>query len=175
WHEHLVVVRAAVVAVLVLVADLADDGVVNARDGDDLAESVAAGEELLENVVAEDRDTVYLPFVLPVELTAALQIERADVLIAGLDAVDVGRAVVDCALHRKAAALNPRRRDLHQPRLLAQDAGVLSGQRDATARALAPGLRAGSAAPDDRDVLAQLLQDVLVALTEALTSRRQDD
>ena len=55
-HEDLVVVGTAVVAVLVLLADLADHGVGQAVDGERLAEDVPLAEQLIGHVVADERD-----------------------------------------------------------------------------------------------------------------------
>ena len=44
--------------------------------------AVAVREQLLVDVGAEDRDAVHLPLVVPVQLPAVLEVERADVLIA---------------------------------------------------------------------------------------------
>src|SRR4029079_12588115 len=116
-----------------------------------------------------------LPLVFPVQLPALFEIQRADVLVARLDAADAGCAGVERALHVEAAALELRRRDPHEARLLAQDPRILGRQRDAPPGALAARLQARASTPDDGDVLAELLQHVLVAAAEALACRRQDD
>ena len=59
-HEDLVVVGSAVVAVLVLLADLADHRVRHAVQRDRFAEDVPLAEQLLGHVEADDRDARHL-------------------------------------------------------------------------------------------------------------------
>ena len=119
------------------------------------------------------RDTCCL--VLPREAAAVLELDRADVLVLRLDAGDArGRGVVG-ALHLDAAALELGADDGDHRRLGGDRARVVERQEDLAAGALAAGLQAGAAAPDDADVLAELEQHLLVAAPESFAGRRQDD
>ena len=103
-HEDLVVVGPAVVAVLVLLADLADHGVRQAVQRDRLAEDVALAEQLLGHVEADDGDARHLLLVLPGEVAAVFELDGADVLILRLDAGDLRGGGVVGALHLHGAA-----------------------------------------------------------------------
>ena len=60
-------------------------------------------------------------------------------------------------------------------RLGGNRAGVVERQPDLPAGALAAGLHAGAAAPDDADVLAELAQHLVVAAPEPFAGGREDD
>ena len=99
-HEHLVVVGAAVVAVLLLLPDLADDGVGHAVDLHDLAEPLAGAEELRPGVGADDRDAAHLrPRRASRTTRPALDVDGADRLVLRLDAVHAEGRGVEAALH----------------------------------------------------------------------------
>ena len=132
-------------------------------------------EQLLGHVVSDDREARHLLLVSPREIAAVLELDGANVLIRRLDAGDAGRRGVVGALHADGAALELRADDGDHRRLGLQRAGIVEGQEDLAAGPLATGLKAGPAAPDNADVLAQLAQDFLVAAAKAFAGRRQDD
>ena len=92
--EDLIVVGTAVVAVLALLANLADHRVRRSVQGERLAEDVALAEQLLRHVEADDRDARHVLLVLPREVAAVFQLNGADVLILRLDAGDLRRGGV---------------------------------------------------------------------------------
>ena len=116
-----------------------------------------------------------LLFVLPAEQAAVLELDRADVLVLRLDAGDADRGGVVGALHADAAGLELGADDGNHRRLGRERPRVVEREEDLPAGPFAAGLQARAAAPDDADVLAELAQDLLVALLEALAHRRQDD
>jgi hypothetical protein len=174
-HEGLVVVRPAIVAVLVLLPDLADDRVADPVQRELLAKRVPRAEQLGRQVGAEQRHAVYFALVLPVQLAAVLEIQGADLLVGRLDPVDVRCRRVVTALHLESAALQLRRGDGDETGLLRYGARIVGRQADGAAGTLASRLEARSPAPHDPDVLAELAEDVLVPLAEALTGCREDD
>ena len=134
-HEDLVVVRAAVVAVLVLLPNLADHGVRHAVQRDRLVEDVALAEQLLGHVGADDRDA-RRPALRPVhvKLRPVLQLDGADVLILRLDAGDARGGGVVGALDLDRAALDLRADDGDHRRLRRNRARVVERERGSRGR-----------------------------------------
>jgi hypothetical protein len=90
--EDLVVVGAAVVAVLILLPDLADHRVGQAVQVDGLAQAVAGAEQLRRGVGADDGDPQRALFVGEAEHAAALDVDGTDGLVLRLDAVVLSAA-----------------------------------------------------------------------------------
>ena len=109
------------------------------------------------------------------ELAAVLELDGADVLILRLDAGDARRRGVVGALHPDRATLDLRADHRDHRRLRGNRARIVEREHDLAAGALAAGLQARAAAPDDADVLAELAQHLLVAAPEAFAGRRQHD
>ena len=173
--EDLVVVRAAVVAVLVLLADLPHDGVRKPVEGDGFADNVPLAEQLLGHIEADDCDAPDLLFVLPGKLTPVFELDRADRLILRLDPGDArGRCVVG-ALHVDRGAFEFRAHNGDHGGVGGQRTSIAKGQPNLPSGPLTPGLQTGAAAPDDSDVLPKLAQHLFVAAPKTLAGRRQHD
>ena len=160
--EDLVVVGPAVVAVLILRRRLADDREGHAVDRRSVSPiGCARAEQLLGSSPSRSSATRRASrLVLPVEVAAVLQLDGADRpgTAARCRATRDGGRVV-AALHLHAAAFDLRADDGDQPRLAPQCARASSTvRRIDAAGALAAGLHAGAAAPDDADVPAELAQ-----------------
>ena len=101
-HEHLVVVGPAVVAVLVLLPDLADDRVRLPVQLDRLVQALARAEQLRPGVGADDGHPPRLLVVGGDEAAPVLDVDGADRLVLRLDAVDRQRGGVEAALDAQA-------------------------------------------------------------------------
>ena len=86
----------------------------------------------------------------------------------------VSEAALKALLIEHAVALDLGADHRDQARLARQRPRVVDGEQDPAAGAFAASLHRRPAAPDDGDVLAQLLEHVLVAALEALAGGRQD-
>ena len=105
-NDHLVIVPPVVGAVLILLSDAADDRVGNPIQLHGLADAVAGAEQLLRRIRAPYCDAPRLGFVGVAERSSAIDVDRADLLVLRLDAVDGDCPCVVGAFDVNGAALN---------------------------------------------------------------------
>src|SRR5205807_1006773 len=146
-----------------------------AIQGDRLGERDTLPEQLVADIGADDGDPRRLLFVWPTKIAAVFELDRANVLILRLDAGHPRRRRVEGAFRCHSAALQLGAHDRHHRRFGRDGPGVVQGQMDDATGALTAGLPARASAPDDADVLPELAQYLVVALTESFAGGRQDD
>ena len=114
-------------------------------------------------------------FVRPREVPAGLELDRSNRLILRLDAAHPCRRGVVRALYSHRSPFELGADDGNHRRLGGERAGVLERQDDLSSGPFAAGLQARPPAPDDRDVLAELEQHLVVAAPKPFASGREDD
>ena len=166
-NEELGVVgAAAVAAVLLLLFEDADDGVVVAVDHEGLADDGLAGIELAVGVGAEQDDALAVGLVLGAHEAALLDLEGAEALVLGPDSADGTAGGIPLAdLGDGAAQLGADRFD--EVGAVTDGDGVADSEADVASSGVASGLGAGLAAEEDGDVSANAAEALLLIEIEA--------
>ena len=168
--------RAAVVAVLFLLANLADHLIRRAVEHQRLVEDRTLAEQLLGHVEADNRHPRHLLFVGPREVPARTPARSSGSPgTAARSPLTRARRRVIRALDRHCGPFELGADDGNHRRVGGQRPGIVERQDDLAAGAFAAGLQAGAAAPDDGDVPAEFEQDLVVAAAEPFAGRGEHD
>jgi len=173
-HEQTVVVAISVAAVLLFLYQHADHGVRQAADDEGLAQSRLTRKQLVAHPVTENNDARRSVLIVLRHRAADREMQVAEVLIRRPHPVHrrVCRVVL-ADLSNVVRQLRTNR--LHQQRFFLDRDGVFDIEPNLASRCVATRLRAGLAAPDNRDVGAETLHPFALIAVEADAEADQQD